>query len=195
MGSRVLGLLAATAAVTVATSGAAAAHVTLSPHTATAGERVVLRMDVEHGCEGAPTTGLAIEVPEEVGAVEPVASSSWVVGSEHRADGARVVSFVAKTPIPDGSPVGVDLEVTAPGNAGTYVFPTVQTCADTELAWLEVARDGSDGQELELPAPTLVVTGPPERSDGPGAALGIGVLAAGVVGAGLARTLLLRKRR
>lgn len=190
-----LGLLAAGGALVVTTGGATYAHVTISPTAVTTGEAAVLQVGIEHGCDGAPTTGLTIQVPEEVGAVEPVTATSWTARSEDRADGTRVISFVSTTPLPDGTPVGVELEVTAPATAGTYAFPTVQTCTGAELAWLEVPRAGLDAQDLELPAPTLVVTAPPEASDGPGAALGIGVLAVGVVGAGLARSVLLRKRR
>src|SRR5699024_5309903 len=51
------------------------------------------------------------------------------------------------------------LSAQLPESAGdTLYFPTVQTCADGEDAWVEIPADGDDGNDLELPAPAFEIT-------------------------------------
>jgi periplasmic copper chaperone A len=47
----------------------------------------------------------------------------------------------------------------------TLYFPVIQECAEGQTGWVELPEAGSDGEELESPAPAIVVSAP---SDTPG---------------------------
>ncbi|WAC65318.1 DUF1775 domain-containing protein [Agrococcus sp. SL85] len=141
---------------------AASAHVHVSPGAADAGETVELGFAVGHGCDGSPTTGLRIAVPEEVSALTPIANAGWTV--EAFAEGAeRGVALTALTPLPDGVRDTIALEVTIGEDVadGTVLaFPVEQTCASgASYDWAGPA----DGEE---PAPELVVGGDPAAGHG-----------------------------
>lgn len=170
-----LPVLSGTAALGIValTAGAASAHVTVTPNTTAAGAYAVLTFSVGHGCEGSPTTKLAIAMPEEIPQVTPTVNPNWTVekvaeelaepvtdahGNEITERIARVV-YTAKTPLADGYRDTVALSVQLPDAAGeTLAFPVVQTCVEGETGWTETAPEGEDADELELPAPVLTVT-------------------------------------
>lgn len=165
-GSAALGIVALTA-------GAASAHVTVTPNTTAAGAYAVLTFSVGHGCEGSPTTKLAIAMPEEIPQVTPTVNPNWTIekvaeeldepvadahGNEITERIAQVV-YTAKTPLVDGYRDTVALSVQLPDAAGeTLAFPVVQTCVEGQTGWTETTADGEDAEELELPAPVLTIT-------------------------------------
>ncbi|MDQ6522228.1 YcnI family protein [Nocardioides sp. LHD-245] len=155
------------------TAGAAGAHVTVMPDTTAAGAYAVLTFSVGHGCEGSPTTKLAIQMPESIPVVTPTVNPNWTVekvdeqlaepvtdahGNEITERTAQVV-YTAKAPLPDGFRDTVALSVQLPEAAGdTLAFPVVQTCEKGETGWTETAAEGQDPEELGSPAPVLTVT-------------------------------------
>lgn len=174
-------LLSLTAAAALAggllTVGAtsAAAHVTVEADTTEAGSYAVLTFSVPHGCGNSPTTALAIEVPEEFNNVTPTAHPSWdvqVVTEEVSAgdeDDTMIerpaeVVYTAHEPLPANIRDAVELSVLLPDTPGeTLAFPVVQRCQDGEDGWVELAEDHQDAAELEMPAPTLTLTGSPSE--------------------------------
>ncbi|MCR1782679.1 YcnI family protein [Nocardioides carbamazepini] len=174
-----LSTLGATAAlgtslgIVALTAGAAGAHVTVTPDTTSAGAYAVLTFSVGHGCEGSPTTKLAIQMPESIPEVTPTINPGWTVekvsetlaepvtdahGNEVTERTAQVV-YTAKTPLPDGFRDTVALSVQLPDAMGdTLAFPVVQTCAKGETGWTETAAEGQDPEELASPAPVLTIT-------------------------------------
>jgi periplasmic copper chaperone A len=169
----VRGSAAATLVALVAWAAPASAHVTITPSTTAAGAFAVLEVSVGHGCDGSPTTEITIQMPPEINAVTPTQNALWDVQKEietldppavdaHGDEiGERVasVTYTARTPLPDGYRDTFELSVLLPEDEGaTLVFPTVQTCEDGESAWIEVPADGQDADELELPAPSFVIT-------------------------------------
>jgi uncharacterized protein YcnI len=191
----VVSLPAAVASVLVLGAAAPAnAHAIISASTTAAGAEAVLRLTIEHGCEGSPTTAVAIRLPDGISTATPSSDPRWEAATE-----GDTVVFRAKRPLPDGQPVTAELTVTLPDAASTLVFPTVQTCAEGELAWLEAVPDGEDADGLELPAPTLVVTGPgspvAEASTDRASGLAVGVLGAGVLGTAVVSGVVVRRRR
>ena len=167
---RALALPAAGAAVLL-TAGPAAAHVTISPADGAAGSFTVLTASVPHGCDGSPTTKVAIQMPEQIVAVTPTRNPLWEVrkvmqeldqpitdahGNEITERVAQVV-YTARDPLPEGYRDAFELSLQLPDTPGeTLVFPTVQSCAKGETAWVETAADGN-AEELEAPAPTVTV--------------------------------------
>lgn len=160
-------------AIVALSAGAASAHVTVTPNTTAAGSYAVLTFSVGHGCEGSPTTKLAIAMPEEIPSVTPTVNPNWTVekvaekldepikdahGNEITERIAQVV-YTAKTPLPEGYRDTVELSVQLPEAAGeTLTFPVVQSCAQGQTGWTETAADGQDAEELEHPAPTVTIT-------------------------------------
>lgn len=226
-----LGAVASTLSLGVLalTAGPAGAHVGITPSTTAAGAYAVLTVSVPHGCEGSPTTEVTIRIPDQINAVTPTRNALWKVEKQVVAlkppvtDGhgnqvtERVASVTYRTesPLPDGYRDTFELSLQLPDAEGdTLVFPVVQTCEKGDAAWIEVAAEGQDEDDLVLPAPTVVLsaaageghhaaaeasvgsavetaTSGSDRSD----ALTIGALSCGVLGALLGGTALVRQRR
>ncbi len=151
----------------------ASAHVSIHGDGVAAGSSAVLTLSVPHGCEGAATTRVAVQVPAGITEVTPTVEPGWTV---HKSlahlreplvlpDGDEVtervdqVVYTAKTPLPDGYRARFELEVAIPVEAAgtTLSFPTVQTCTEGEVAWTQVPARGQDSEELQSPAPSVVV--------------------------------------
>lgn len=169
-----LGALGASAGLALALGAplAASAHVHVDPGTAAAGGTQTLTFSFAHGCDGSPTTALAIDIPEGVGNATPIVQGGWTIQRETGADGVptRVV-FAADTPVDDGLKASVSLDVLFAEAAAdsTLAFPVTQTCVTGETAWTQVADDGDDPDDLESPAPVVVVGAVDAGASGHGA--------------------------
>ena len=167
------GAAVAVGLLVLGTAAPAAAHVTVTPSTTRAGAPAVLRFSVGHGCEGASTTALTIRIPATINAVTPTRHALWDVEEEVEqldppvvdAHGTRLservasVTFRTDEPLPEGQRDVLEIALTLPAGPGTTLaFPTIQTCEGAETAWIEVPGDGQDPEELDLPAPTVVLT-------------------------------------
>jgi uncharacterized protein YcnI len=188
---RLVGAVVASAAgltLALAAPVAAQAHVELEASSTAPATLSVLTFAVGHGCEGSPTTSLAVTFPAEVQAVTPTIKPGWsiteapavaAVGAETaetaEADtdtGAATGTTVTWTAdpgsaLPDGfrDTVAVSALLPVGGAAGDLVaFPTVQTCEVGSYDWVEVAEPGSDAEPAS-PAPVLTLT----DADGGGA--------------------------
>ncbi|NYE37600.1 uncharacterized protein YcnI [Nocardioides cavernae] len=176
----------------------AAAHVTIDVSTTEAGETARVRMEVPHGCAGSATTELAVRMPAGVSELAAETTDRWSAQAA-----ADAVTFRTDDPLPDALADEVSFSVRLPDEVGAVlVFPVVQRCEVGESAWTEVAADAASRDELEQPAPVVVVTG----ADGSGAAPAVGppddrVMAYGAVGLVAAgclasgAVLVLRRRR
>ncbi|RYU10694.1 YcnI family protein [Nocardioides iriomotensis] len=167
-----LGALPLAAGLLVAGAGAAAAHVTVTPSLTSAGSYSVLTFSVGHGCDGSPTTKIAIQMPEQVLAVTPTRNPEWEVEKQmatldepvEDAHGNEItervdqVVYTARTPLPDGYRDTFELQLQLPDAAGeTLTFPTIQTCEKGETAWIETPSAGQDPESLESPAPSFTL--------------------------------------
>ncbi|MFB7893342.1 YcnI family protein [Microbacterium sp. NPDC056044] len=139
---------------------AASAHVHVTPESAAAGGSETLTFSFSHGCDGSPTTALAIDIPEGVGNATPVVQGGWTITRELGANGVptRVV-YTADTPVEDGLKAAVAMDVLFTEGAAdtTLAFPVTQTCAVGETAWTQIAEDGEDPHDLDAPAPLVAV--------------------------------------
>lgn len=226
-----LGVGSALVVALIGWAAPASAHVTITPSTTAAGAFAVLEVSVGHGCEGSPTTEITIQMPPEINSVTPTRNALWEVEKETEqldppvadAHGNEItervasVTYRADTPLPDGYRDTFELSLQLPDAEGdTLVFPTIQTCEQGESAWIEVPEDGQDGEELELPAPSFVISEAGEgdhhataaaetasdddhdaaaEEDEESNALTIAALVAGLLGAVLGGTALVRQRR
>lgn len=149
--------VAAVAAV-VGLAAPVAAHVHPDPAAVEAGAPTTVSIVIEHGCEGAPTTGMSLLFPEGTTDI----ASGEVEGFTATAEGLEAL-FTGGS-VPDGTEQGFPVSFTPPSEPGDAVIKVVQTCGEDELAWIDEPL--ADGSEPESPAPVLTLTdGPPTEGD------------------------------
>ena len=198
---------------------AATAHVGVTPSSTAAGSSTVLTFAFSHGCAESPTTQLTFDIPESIASVTPTLNPNYTIEKIVEGERTAQVVYTAITPVADGFRDTIELSLRLPEDAEgeTLAFPVLQTCAEGEHDWSEVAEAGE--AEPESPAPTIVVTEATGDEQGHGTAstvsdahaesasdvaattsddtlarvLGIGGLAVGAVGIVLAITA--RRRR
>ncbi|MHA7135190.1 DUF1775 domain-containing protein [Oerskovia turbata] len=196
--ARAIAVLALAALVSVVAAQGAAAHVLLETATPNGDGTTTLTFSFEHGCDGAPTTGLDVTLPDGVEVVSTTEPEGWSAAQEPGAvrwQGA---------PVANGEAARFEMVVTLTGSIGqAFVFPTTQTCSTGSSDWVDT--DPGAGH----PAPRLIATaatlapspGPglpgPAQGAGQGASLGqaLAATAAGAVVAAASATWWTRRRR
>lgn len=179
--ARLAALPATVGLLTVVAAAPASAHVTVTPSVASSGSYTVLTVALAHGCDGSATTGLDVQIPEEILSVSPTRSPFWeaepqieqldepVTDAHGNEVTERVASvrFTATEPLEDGVRDAVELSFQVPELEGeTLAFPTIQTCEQGETAWTQIPEEGQDTEELETPAPSFVVEAAAEGGHG-----------------------------
>ena len=149
---------------------AASAHVTVTPSGTAAGSYTVLTFAFSHGCEGSPTTAIAIDIPESIASVSPTLNPNYTIETVADGDRTSQVVYTAITPVQDGYRDTIELSLQLPEDAAgeTLAFPVLQTCEVGETNWNQVAEEGEE--EPESPAPVIVVTEATGDGHGHGAA-------------------------
>lgn len=140
------------------------AHVTLDTPQAPALGYVRIAIRVPHGCEGAATTGLRMQVPDGVTAVKPQPKPGWVLtvvpdevpapaGGHDAAPPVREVNWRGG-PLPDAYFEEFVLRVRMPDGPGQTVwFPFVQECEGGKVSrWIERPAEGQTLDQLRMPA-------------------------------------------
>ncbi|MDB5595176.1 MAG: hypothetical protein JWM36_2137 [Hyphomicrobiales bacterium] len=160
---------AAAAAFLLLPAGAALAHVTLEKPEATSGASYKAVLRIGHGCDGAATTGLSVEIPEGLVAVKPMPKAGWQLTTQTGAyatpvtlhgqkleSGTRKISWtggkVQDSEYDEFIFVGQLGDVKA---GSTLYFPVVQTCEKGENRWVEIPN----GQAMRFPAAALKISG------------------------------------
>lgn len=161
--------LAGLAAVSIA--GAAQAHVVFAQPVATAGAHWAGALRVSHGCDGAATTSVQVEIPVGIVVARPQPKAGWTIVIEREplaapvtAEGGgmlteRVSAITWTGRLPDDQFEEFGLAAKLPAGAGLLAFPVIQTCEQGETRWTEIAAAGAP--RPAHPAPVLTVqTGP-----------------------------------
>ena len=155
---RRLVLFAATAsAVLLATGGLASAHIDPDPIEAQAGSRLAVNFTVEHGCEGSPTVQLDMRLPEGVADPATAPPEGWD-GLIETVDGDTIVTFVGGSLADDVEGTFAVTMMLPPTPDETIYFPFVQRCEVGEIRWIQIPSE--PGDELDEPAPAMLLTGP-----------------------------------
>ena len=169
---RVLPSLAAAAAAALPVAPAQA-HVTLDPAAAPAGAYVRAALRVPHGCAGAATTGIAVEIPEGLFTARPMPKPGWRLTIGHRRlaaparspHGREVEAEVARIaweggPLPDDQYEEFVLLLQVPNEpGGVLVLPVTQSCEGGRVeAWVERPVPGQSAHDLPRPAPAMRLT-------------------------------------
>lgn len=175
--------LATTGSALVLLGGPAGAHVGTSAKEVPAGGSLALGLTIGHGCDGSPTTSVAVQLPEGVNTAKAFAKPGWTITSEKEAletpieaphgdpitERVSVITFTAAPggALPDELRDTFTINFTAPETPGEQLyFKTVQTCEAGEIAWIQ-EYDGT-GEEPESPAPSVLVTEAAGEGDGHG---------------------------
>ncbi|SDS06094.1 YcnI family copper-binding membrane protein [Microterricola viridarii] len=164
--------LAAGALLAVGAPLAASAHVGVTPSDTAAGSYSLLTFSVGHGCDGAATTRIAIDIPESIVSVTPTVNPNWTIEKVKTGDGdaARTsqVVYTAIAPLEDGLRDTFVLSAKLPAEAAgdTLEFPVLQTCTVGETNWNETTVAGE--AEPDAPAPAFTLTEASAEGDGHG---------------------------
>ena len=156
----------------------ASAHVGVTASTTAAGAYSVLTFSVGHGCDGSPTTTVAISIPDTIESVTPTVNPGWTIsrvtepldepiaeedGDEITERTSQIV-YTATTPLAADQRDTFQLSLALAGKEGDVLeFPTLQTCEVGETNWV--------GEEVPAVTLTAAVEGEdhhaqPEASTG-----------------------------
>ncbi|WP_198381100.1 YcnI family protein [Roseomonas sp. KE2513] len=157
-----------TAALALGAALAAApalAHVTLDQATLPADSTVRLTIRVPHGCAGAATTGIRLQVPPELRGARPMPLAGWTLTTAMQG-GATVAgehgTFAVPREIawtgghlPDDQYQEFVLLIRTPAEpVATLHFPVVQDCEGGKVSrWIE--RPSTADERPRSPAPSL----------------------------------------
>ena len=144
------------------------AHIVLEQKAATAGSYHKATFMVGHGCEGSPTTGIEIEMPEPMAVVKPMPKPGWQLATQATPltapmslHGRPITETVNRVvwkggPLPDGHYDEFVLLLQLPKRSGPLYFRVAQLCETGRSDWIEIPATGQSGR-LKLPAPVLNV--------------------------------------
>jgi uncharacterized protein YcnI len=157
-------------------SGPASAHITLASTEAPAGSTFKAVLVVGHGCGGAATTQLRVQIPEGFYNVKPMPKPGWqletVTGpyaTPFDSHGTSLTQGVTEISWSGGElPDAWFDEFTFRGTFGSdlasgtvFYFPVIQVCGDKEDAWIDTS--GDENAEMPAPAVTLMPAAPAEH--------------------------------
>jgi copper(I)-binding protein len=150
-------VIAAAGLLSLASAGAGA-HVVLTQSSFEAGVNFAAFFKVEHGCSGAPTTALRVEIPDGVAVLQLPEKPGWTMNAER--SGARVTAVTWTGRLDPAQQDRFGLLMKLPAKPGPLYFSTVQRCAANEIRWTDTSP------ESKTPAPklTLVAAAPNNRA-------------------------------
>lgn len=149
------------------------AHVTLETPEAHVGGSYKAVFRVGHGCEGKPTTLVKLQIPEGVISAKPMPKAGWTIekvkgayaksydyyGTEVK-EGVKEIHFTGGNLADDEYDefvVRVYLTTDLPVGQMLY-FPAVQECPDGAAErWIEIPPAGKTSDDLEYPAPGIML--------------------------------------
>ena len=159
------------AALFGATSTAALAHVSLETREAPIGASYKAVFRVPHGCKGAATTKVRVQIPEGVIAVKPMPKPGWQLETVkgqyakgypyyHGAtltEGVKEVAWSGGKLLDEHYDEFVLQGYLAPDLKPETMlyFPVVQECEQGVERWIEIPEAGKSASDLERPAAGL----------------------------------------
>lgn len=144
------------------------AHIVLEQKSAPAGSYYKATFMVGHGCEGSPTTGIEIDMPEAMAVVKPMPKPGWQLMTQsappatplslHGRPVSVTVTRVAWRggPLADGHYDEFTVLLQLPIRTGPLYFKVAQICENGRSDWVEIPQAERPGR-LKFPAPVLDV--------------------------------------
>ena len=157
----------ALAAVFVAFSAPAIAHVSFENGQATPNSTYKATLRIPHGCDGKPTLKVRVRIPEGIVAVKPMPKAGWKLETtkgayvrayqvQGEAVSEGVTDIVWTGSLDDGhyDEFVFQARFTDAYQPGATVhFPVVQECDGVAEEWTQVPAAGEDPHSLKSPAP------------------------------------------
>jgi len=189
----------------VAAPLSASAHVGVEASTTAANSYAVLTFGVGHGCDGSPTTSLAITLPESIVAATATVNPNWTISKVYEpletpidqdegdpiTERVATVVYTAITPLAADQRDTVALSLLLAGEEGDVLeFPVLQTCEVGATNWtgdevpsvlLTAAASDGDDHHAETPGASAPLVAEAEP-DVLARVLGIAGLVVGAVG-------------
>ena len=152
-------------------SRAAAAHITLEFEEAAPNSSYKAVLRVPHGCEGAATTAVRVQIPEGLIVAKPMPKPGWEVtlteGDYARSydyfgtavtKGVKEIAWSGGS-LPDNFYDEFIFRVRVTDLAvGTKVYlPVIQECGTTAERWIEIPEVGKSEDDYEYPAPGFAI--------------------------------------
>jgi len=176
--SRLLAAACLAAGAAVAMTAPAFAHITFENSEAPSNGFYKAVLRVPHGCDGAATTAVRIQIPEGFIVAKPMPKPGWQVTVTEGAytksydyEGSTIskgVKEIAWTGgnLPDSFYDEFVFRVRVTDIApGTKVyFPVVQECGSKAEHWIEIPAEGKSDDDYEYPAPGVTI-GAPDGGD------------------------------
>jgi len=145
----------------------ASAHITLENGMSSWGAYYKAVLRVPHGCEGAATTGLAVDIPEGAISVKPKLMPGWSIKTTSGAyahtytlhgkpvsEGVKRVEWSGgKVPDDEFDEFTFLVKLPEDKEIMRIYFPVTQTCGSTTVHWNEIAKPGESAHAQEHPAP------------------------------------------
>jgi uncharacterized protein YcnI len=167
--NRIAGAIGA-AAIACLSATAAFAHITLETQKApiNAGYKAVMR--VGHGCEGAASLKIRVQIPEGVIAVKPMPKPGWELDTVEApykqsydyygtpmTQGVREIVWTGKLLDKHYDEFVFRAQLTGGLKPDTMLyFPTVQECEGGKVdRWIEIPAEGKSADDYKYPAPGL----------------------------------------
>ncbi len=158
-----------TAMAVIALQSSAFAHITLATGETRASTYYKAVFQVPHGCDGAATQSIRIQIPEGVIGVKPMPKPGWTLNVTRGAyaksyqshgkaetEGPKEVAWSGGSLSDDNYDEFVFTSFITDFPSGQVIaFPTVQQCAKGEVRWDQIASSGENPHSLKLPAPML----------------------------------------
>lgn len=158
-----------TAAAVIASQQSASAHVTLATGEARANTYYKAVFQVPHGCDGAATQTVRVQIPEGVIGVKPMPKAGWTLSitrgayaKSYQSHGKTVAEGPKEIVWSGGSLADDNYDefvftsfITDFPSGQAIAFPTVQQCAKGEVRWDQIASEGQNPHSLKSPAPVL----------------------------------------
>lgn len=163
-------------------AGPASAHVVLQDQAAAPGATYRAAFQIGHGCDGSPTTGIRVLIPEGFVATKPMPKPGWSVVAkvarlakpytlhgQTMAEDVVEVTWTANSKdnaLPDALFDEFVLRGTTPKQAGPLWFKVLQTCEKGQTDWAQVPAQGSSTRGLQSPAALLEIIGAASEGHG-----------------------------
>ncbi|MGX9856989.1 YcnI family copper-binding membrane protein (plasmid) [Limimaricola variabilis] len=158
-------------ALIVATAQSALAHATLEQKSVTQNATEKLTVRIGHGCDGAPTLRVRVRIPEGMIAVKPMPKAGWTLETAVEpyatpydyygntlTEGVQEIVWSGELDDAHYDEFVFRAHITEIAEADQVLYvPVVQECADAAERWIETPGDGQSSDDLEMPAPGVMV--------------------------------------
>jgi len=154
----------------------ASAHAVFEEPEVTSGSYYKATLGIGHGCDGATTTQVSIEIPEGIQHARPMAKPGWKVDIVKKTL-AKPYDSYGKTVTEDvrvitwyGGELTDDFydefvfKAKVSAEPQTLYLPVRQTCTTGENYWHEIPQGDKKWHEYKSPAPFLEITAPSHSS-------------------------------